>query len=82
LFDAFIKLHKVLTDAGKLKAKVNFDLRNGENDANGLPLTLGSFIRGILPTALSLKLSKKAIAKFSSKIGHTITYSIDWGESQ
>ena len=82
LFDAFIKLHKILTDAGKLEAKVNFDLTSGENDKNGIPLTLGSFIRSIVPTALLLRIAKKAIRKFSDKIGHSLAYEIEWSDEQ
>ena len=82
MFDAFIKLHKILSTSGKQIAKVDFDMTSGEKSTDNYSITLGGFFRSILPTSVSLKLSKKAIAKFSKKINHDISYTIDWGEGE
>jgi hypothetical protein len=82
LFDAFIKLHKILSTSGKQVAQVDFDMTGAAKSTDNHSSTLGSFLRSVLPTAVSLKLSKKAIATFSQKINHVISYTIDWGEGQ
>jgi hypothetical protein len=75
---SFIQLYRILTDGKLLEANVNFDLTSGEKGSDGIPVTLGSIFRGILPTSLKLKLAQKAIGKFSAKINHDLAYDLSF----
>lgn len=77
LLAVFVRLHGLLESKGKLEAVVDFDLTTGDETSEGQPpLSLGSFIKACLPTALKLRLAEKAIRKFSSKIGHSLEFEL------
>ena len=77
LLGVFVRLHGLLESKGKLEAAVDFDLTTADETTEGQPpLSLGSFIKACLPTALKLKLAEKAIRKFSSKIGHSLDFEL------
>ena len=79
LFAVFIPLHDVLVRTKKLEAKIDFDLAGeGEPSNAGLPVTVGSVISNIVPSAIKKKISSKAIKKFSAKIGHSLDYQLNW----
>lgn len=78
LFATFVKLHAFLEASGKLEANVDFDLKSGESTPDGVPVTLGSLIRRVLPMAVKLNLNVKAIKNFSKKIGHDLHYELVW----
>ena len=78
LFLTFVKLHKFMTETKILHATVDFDLTNGENTKDGIPVTAGSVIRGLLPLKTKLDLNKSAIQKFSKNINHDLHYELVW----
>ncbi len=77
---AFNSLYGTMAKAGKLVAKIDFDLESGEKGADGLPITLGSTIRSLAPNFILAKLAEKALKKFSNAIGHSLEYEIVWEE--
>merc|ERR1712228_600220 len=79
--DSFLRnfsgLHGVLTRAGKLRCRVDFDATEGQSASiEQSPLSLGSLIRTVVPSAILLRMSEKAIGKFSAKIGHSLEYEL------
>ena len=74
--NTFTALHSFMTASKILTAVVDFDLKSGEKTSDGIPITLGSFLRGLLPMATKLKLNVKAIQKFSKNIGHDLDYEL------
>ncbi|GMH69704.1 hypothetical protein TrST_g3791 [Triparma strigata] len=75
---AFIQLHEILTDSGRMACKVEFVLSSGECTPDGMPLTVGSILRGVIPDFIIKKLAQKAIGKFSKAINHDLTYELIW----
>jgi len=75
---SFVKLHRIMSEANLTKATVNFDLKSGEKGTDGVPVTLGGIVRGILPNSLKLMLAGKAIKGFSAKIGHDLAFELEF----
>lgn len=73
----FSAIHAILTRAGKLRCKVDFDATEGQSSkAKHTPMSLGKLIRTILPNAMTLRMSEKAMKKFSANIGHSLEYEV------
>ena len=53
--NTFIELHGLLTRGKSLKAKVDFDLTSGESTPDGLPVTIGSIVKRLLPMSFKRK---------------------------
>jgi hypothetical protein len=79
LFQNFQTLHHFLQRSQKLLCKLDFDLSSGETTAEGLPVTLGSVLDNFIPSAIKRRIGEKAIQTFSSKIGHSLEYHLDFG---
>ena len=78
LNDAFIDLYKLLVHVNKLSTKLDFDLSSGEVSANGIPITLGSVLNGLIPASLKKSLGIKLIRTYSKKISHSLEYTLTW----
>jgi hypothetical protein len=76
--NAFIDLHRILSSSSKMLCKVDYTAGSGESTTDGIPVTLGSIIRGLVPDFIIKKLAEKAIGKFSKAIGHDLTYELVW----
>jgi len=80
--DNFTALHGILTRAGKLSCHVDFDVTEGQSTKAGQPpLTLSSFLRGVLPSSVQLGMVRNQIGDFSRKIGHSLEYKLVFSES-
>ena len=77
-FQAFISLYQFLQHTGKQTVILDFDLTSGETSADGLPVTLGSFLNSLVPSSLKKKLGINLIRTYSKKIGHDLKYKINW----
>jgi hypothetical protein len=75
---SFINLHGLLHSLNWMDAKIDFDLQSGEAGPDGSPMTLGGFIKSLLPLETKRKLNKKAIANFSRAINHSLEYEFMW----
>ena len=62
---AFLSLHSILSTSKKMVCKVDYLASSGEKTTDGIPLTLGSIIRGLAPNFVLKSLARKAIGKFS-----------------
>ena len=78
--NTFTDLHGLLTSGNALKAKVDFDLTSGESTPDGVPVSIGSIIKRLVPMSVKRKISMKAIQRFSRNIGHSLEYSLVWQE--
>ena len=78
--NTFTGLHGLLTSGNALKAKVDFDLTSGESTPDGVPVSIGSIIKRLVPMSVKRKISMKAIQRFSRNIGHSLEYSLVWQE--
>ena len=76
--NAFVDLHGILSSSSKMTCKVDYKAGSGERTRDGIPVTVGSIIRGIVPDFLIKKLAEKAIGKFSKAIGHELKYELVW----
>ena len=75
--DNFVKLLAVLQRAGKLEAKVDFNASEGKSDPDALPgRSLGSMLRGVLPSKTLLRASRDSMADFSKQIGHNLSFEL------
>lgn len=75
--DNFTAMHGIVTKAGKLACRVDFDLTEGSSSKEGQPpLTLASFLRGLLPSSTQLNMARSQIGDFSAKIGHSLEYKL------
>lgn len=77
----FGAIHAILTRAGKLHCQVDFDMTEGQSTVSDhAPMSLGSFLRRIVPDKVLLHMSEKAISKLSAKIGHSLVYELRFHE--
>ena len=80
-FQIFVQLHELLTRAGQLRATVGWDpawMRPYEADAQ--PGTWRHYIVDLVPTPIIMKMASKAMARYSSAVGHSLEYSIAWAD--
>mmetsp|Transcript_20085 Transcript_20085/g.42048 ORF Transcript_20085/g.42048 Transcript_20085/m.42048 type:complete len:394 (-) Transcript_20085:31-1212(-) len=75
---AFLSLHSILSTSKKMVCKVDYLASSGEKTTDGIPLTLGSIIRGLAPNFVLKSLARKAIGKFSKAIDHDLGYELVW----
>lgn len=71
----FGPLHAIMTRAEKVMARVDFELTSIDSGSDGRPLSLASFIKMVVPRSMTTKYVKL----FSSKVGHSLDYTISWG---
>jgi hypothetical protein len=76
----FIDIYDFLAASKRLRAEVNFDLTSGENSSHGLPLTLGCLLTQVIPERVAQSLKVKQMKENSSKIGHSLDYTLRWEE--
>jgi len=78
-FHIFVELHELLSRVGELKANVGWNPEWMQPLAEGaLPPTWRHWLIELLPTRLVLKLSSKSMEKFSSAVGHSLEYALEW----
>ena len=75
--DSFLRIfsavNAILTRAGKMRCKNDFDATESQHSSTGpLAVSLGSLVRTVVPSAILLRMSKKAMGKFSAQIGHSL----------
>lgn len=77
----FTVLLSVLRKANKLYATVDFDSSEASNKG-GPVMTLGGLVlRTAIPDAVQLWMARRAIRKFSSQIGHSLSYKLEFTPS-
>eukprot|EP00164_Ancoracysta_twista_P000717 GFYU01000944.1.p1 GENE.GFYU01000944.1~~GFYU01000944.1.p1 ORF type:complete len:342 (-),score=132.12 GFYU01000944.1:61-1086(-) len=74
----FVDLHNFLTNAAQLQTKVDLDLTEAKSGNDGAPLSVGKFIRSIMPSSVAKSMAVSQIERFSGAIGHSLDYTLTW----
>ncbi len=79
LLQMFERLSRLLDRAGQRQAKVEIAFPDARTAPVGEARTLFGRITGLLPAAVTLKLARKSIQKYSEMAGHDLAYQFEWG---
>ncbi len=74
----FRELHGLLVKLGKLEAKVDYRPATGKTTGDGEPRSLAGTLISKIPESISFAMSRRAIARFSEQIGHSLAYEVVW----
>ena len=74
----FKELSTFLDRAGQRRAKVDVTFPSGKKTVVGEQPSLVGRLSSALPTSLTRKLAQKTIREYSSKIGHSLDYRLEW----
>lgn len=77
-FIIFRDLYDILDKAGKLEAHVNYTPADGRPTLDGEHHSFGSWLITRIPVSVVEKMAAKSIQSFSSRIGHSLDYEIEW----
>ena len=76
-YHVFTELHALLTQAGQMQARVDYDPASEQDPVPGSRTTdFAHFIVDQLPGKLVLKTARKGIEAFSTAIGHDLSYDL------
>lgn len=78
LLQQFQQLSVFLDRAGQRRATVDVTFPNAPALPVGERPTLVGTLSSLLPPALTMRLAKKTIRRYSSDIGHSLDYRLDW----
>ncbi|TNE86399.1 MAG: hypothetical protein EP330_21910 [Deltaproteobacteria bacterium] len=76
-FIIFRDLFDMVRKAGKLEANIEYTPANGgsrERESTGLV----GWLSTLIPVSVSERMTRKSIARFSERIGHSLDYEITW----
>jgi len=74
----FLELQELLRAKGKLGAKVDYDLTEASSRPDERPLSLATVVKQLAPSRITRRIAAESQAKFSTKIGHNISYRLQW----
>lgn len=77
-FIVFRDLYDLLERANKLYAKLDYIPSNGPRKAKDEELSLTSWLATWIPIPVSEVMAAKSVHKFSSRIGHSMSYELLW----
>ena len=77
-FIVFRALYKLMSDAGILEAKVDYSPAIGPRRLEGERHSLGGWLTTLIPVGISESMAASSVRRFSDRIGHSMTYRIDW----
>ena len=81
MFYIFTELHQIISRTGKLRANVSWDNKWMKKDQYGArPDTWKHWMVDLLPSGLVRKMAGKQVAKYSSDIGHSLEYTLEFEE--
>ena len=72
----FSMLHEILTKAGQLHCRVDYQVKDRAAQSGGENMNLLTFVSRKLPPKAILAVGRKAIKKFSDEINHSLDYEI------
>ena len=80
--DAFLKhfsdLYKILKKNKQLRCRLDYNAEEGSSSSEGLPRTIVSLLRGIIPSKIAITMAKNALKTFSKKINHSLEYTMEY----
>lgn len=71
-------LYDLLERAGKLEARVKYEAPKTDAAPVGESLGVGGWLTTRIPVNLSEKMASASVKKFSERIGHDLSYRIEW----
>jgi hypothetical protein len=74
----FTQIHDLLRTAGKIMAKVDFDLSQASSVPDERPLTLATVVKQLTPSRVLRRMVAGQQLKLSAKIGHDTSYRLQW----
>ena len=77
-FIIFRDLYAFLQQSGKLAATLSYTPATGTSSVQGEAQSFGAKLVDMLPVKVSEKMAAKSVRRFSSKIGHSMDYTISW----
>ncbi|MBP46788.1 MAG: hypothetical protein CMH53_02525 [Myxococcales bacterium] len=77
-FIIFRDLFALLQTSGRLKACLGYAEASAQAGLTGEQTGLGGKIVSLIPVVLSEKMAAKSVRRFSSQIGHSMDYMIEW----
>jgi hypothetical protein len=78
-FHVFVELHRLLSRAGRLQARVEWDDSWKRPDMPGArPSTWRHWLIDMIPGSLVTKLASKQVARYSADINHSLDYKLDF----
>ncbi|MBM4377422.1 MAG: hypothetical protein FJ095_20270 [Deltaproteobacteria bacterium] len=72
-------LYDLLERSGKLEARVRYAPPRAGAAPVGEPLGVGGWLTTRVPVPLSEKMASSSVKRFSQRIGHDLSYRVDWG---
>ena len=78
LLQMFLQLSNYLDSIGQRQATVNFTPPTTSGQCIGEELSFGSKLSNWVPISLKMKLTTKSIRRFSSRIGHSMDFTLLW----
>jgi hypothetical protein len=77
-FIIFRDLYDLMVSTEMLKAKLNYEPASGPRRLEGERQSLGGWLTTLIPVGLSESMAASSVRRFSERIGHDMTYRIDW----
>lgn len=77
-FVVFRDLYRLLRNGGKMEAKIDYRPPAGPRQRTGEAQSLGARLVSRIPVTVSEKLAAKSVREFSSRVGHSLSYSLSW----
>jgi hypothetical protein len=78
LLQQFRQLSTFLDRAGQRRAEVDVTFPDGPARPVGERPTLVGTVSSLLPASVTMKLARKTIRQYSSRIGHDLAYRLEW----
>ena len=77
-FILFRDLYELLEQAGRRAAKLEYTPAHGRRSLDGEKPSLGGLLTTLIPASLSEKMAARSVRAFSTRIGHSMDYSLIW----
>jgi hypothetical protein len=77
-FILFRDLYALLTRAGRLEARVDYTPARGPRQHLGEDRGWRARVADAIPVALSERMAARSVSTFSARVGHDLSYAIDW----
>lgn len=77
-FILFRDLYELLDQAGRRAAKLKYTPAQGRRSLEGETPSLGGLLTTLIPVSISEKMAARSVRAFSTRIGHSMDYSLVW----
>lgn len=77
-FILFRDVFDLMTQAGKVRAKVAYTPSSGPSNLEGEKLGLGGWLTTRIPVGLAERMAAKSVRRFSERCGHDLAYQVEW----